>query len=142
MNLYIDTSALIKHYIAEEGSEYINDLIADASVLATTLITRAEMTAAINRLLRMNYLSREHYSIALRDFRSDWKHYERILISEEIIARADSLTCEYPLRGYDAVHLACGLIWQDALELPVVLATYDAQLRDAAQKAGLHVLPE
>ena len=142
MNLYIDTSALIKHYIAEDGSDYINDLMAGATVVATGLITRAEMAAGINRLLRMNYISREHYSIALRDFRSDWIHYERITISEEIVARADSLTCEYTLRGYDSVHLACGLTWQDSLELPVVLITFDSQLRDAAQKAGLQVLPE
>ena len=142
MNLYIDTSALIKHYIAEDGSDYINDLMAGASVIAIGLITRAEMAAGINRLLRMNYISREHYSIALRDFRSDWNHYERVSISEEIVARADSLTCEYILRGYDSVHLACGLTWQDALQLPVAFAAFDTQLRDAAQKAGLQVLPE
>jgi len=142
MNLYIDTSALIKHYIAEDGSDYINDLMARASVISTGLITRAEMAAGINRLLRMNYISREHYSIALRDFRSDWNHYERIAISEEVVARADSLTCESPLRGYDSVHLACGLIWQDSLQIPVVLVTFDTQLYDAAQKAGLQVLPE
>ncbi len=106
MNLYIDTSALITHYIAEVGSEYVNDLIVDAAVIATGLITRAEMAAGINRLLRMNSISKDHYAIALRDFRSDWKHYERIMISEEIVARADSLTCEYILRGYDATHLA------------------------------------
>jgi predicted nucleic acid-binding protein len=142
MNLYLDTSALIKHYIAENGSDYINDLIADASAIATALITRAEMAAGINRLLRMKYISPEHYSIALRDFRSDWNHYERISISEEIVARADSLTCEYPLRGYDSVHLAAVLTWQDSLGLPVALAAFDADLRDAAQKAGLQVLPE
>jgi hypothetical protein len=90
----------------------------------------------------MKYISPEHYSIALRDFRSDWNHYERISISEEIIARADSLTCEYRLRGYDSVHLACVLTWQDSLGLPVALVAFDANLRDAAQKAGLQVLPE
>jgi len=142
MNLYIDTSALITHYIAEVGSEYVNDLIVDAAVIATGLITRAEMAAGINRLLRMNSISKDHYAIALRDFRSDWKHYERIMIWEEIVARADSLTCEYILRGYDATHLACGLSWQDALELPMVLVTFDAELRDAAEKAGMKTLPE
>jgi len=142
MNLYIDTSALIKHYIVEEGSDFINTLMTEAALIATGLITRAEMAAGINRLLRMNYISREHYSIAFRYFRSDWKDYERIGISEEIVARADSLTCEYVLRGYDSVHLACGLTWQDSLELPIVLVTYHIQLRDAAQKAGVRVLPE
>ncbi|MCC6297867.1 MAG: type II toxin-antitoxin system VapC family toxin [Anaerolineales bacterium] len=142
MNLYFDTSALIKHYVEEDDSNYINELIAGGSVVATGLTTRAEMASGINRLLRMNSITQEHYSIALRDFRSDWHHYERIAISEEIVARADSLTGEYSLRGYDAIHLACGLTWQDALELPVTIVTYDIQLKEAAQKAGLLVLPE
>ena len=142
MNLYIDTSALIKHYIAEEGSDYVNDLINGASIIATGLITRAEMAAGINRLLRMNFITREHYSVVLRDFRSDWKHYERIMITEEIVARADSLTCEYTLRGYDAVHIACSLIWQDALSFPVAVLTYDDELMRAAKKAGLETLPK
>ena len=142
MNLYIDTSALIKHYIAEDGSDYIHELISGASVIATSLITRAEMAAGINRLLRMNYISREHYSIALRDFRSDWIHFERIAISEEIVARADSLTCEFPLHGYDSIHLACSLTWQESLQLPTFLVAYDSQLRGAAQNAGIEILPE
>ena len=142
MNLYFDTSALIKRYIEENGSDYIAELIAGGAVVATGLTTRAEMAAGINRLFRMNSITQEHRSIALRDFRSDWHHYERIVISEELVARADSLTGEFSLRGYDAIHLACGLTWQDALELPVTVVTYDMQLKDAAKRAGLLILPE
>lgn len=142
MNLYFDTSALIKRYVEEDDSDYINELIAGGAVVATGLATRAEMAAGINRLFRMNSITQEHRSIALRDFRSDWHHYERIVISEELVARADSLTGEYALRGYDAIHLACGLTWQDALELPITVVTYDLQLKEAAQKAGMLILPE
>lgn len=142
MNLYFDTSALIKHYIAEEGSEFVSSLVADATIIATGVITRAELSAGVNRLLRMNFISKEHHTIALQDFRSDWNHYERIAVSEEIVARADLLACEYSLRGYDATHLSCGLTWQDALELRVSLVSFDAELRDAARKSGLLVLPE
>jgi hypothetical protein len=46
------------------------------------------------------------------------------------------------MRGYDAVHLAAALIWQEALMLPVTLATYDKELADAGKKSGLKVLPE
>jgi hypothetical protein len=90
----------------------------------------------------MNFISRDHYSIALQDFRSDWIHYERIAVSEDIVARADLLACAYSLRGYDATHLSCGLTWQDALELPISLVSFDSELRDAARKTGLPVLPE
>jgi predicted nucleic acid-binding protein len=120
----------------------VSSLVADASIIVTSLIARAEMSAGINRLLGVNYISKDHYSIALRDFRSDWNHYERISVSEEIAGRADLPACEYSLRGYDATHLSCGLTWQDALELPVSLVSFDSELREAARKSGLQVLPE
>ena len=88
----------------------------------------------------MNILNQSQYNTALRNFRSEWNDYHRIPITEQIVARADLLTCEYILRGYDAVHLACALTWQDLLGAPVSLATYDLELRDAAQKNGLNIL--
>jgi len=59
-----------------------------------------------------------------------------------LVARADSLAWEYGLRGYDAVHLASALLWQEALGEPVTLATFDKPLWEAAQQAGMGVWPE
>lgn len=56
MNLYLDTSALIKRYIKETGSPDVGEWIRTAEEKAVVLITRAEMSAAINRLLRMKFL--------------------------------------------------------------------------------------
>jgi prevent-host-death family protein len=49
---------------------------------------------------------------------------------------------EYGLRGYDSVHLAAALLWQERVGYPVVLATFDAELWQAAHRAGLEVWPE
>ena len=140
MNLYFDTSALIKLFVQETYSDDVRRWIASADLVATGLITRAETAAGINRHARMNILNQSQYNTALRNFRSEWNDYHRIPITEQIVARADLLTCEYILRGYDAVHLACALTWQDLLGAPVSLATYDLELRDAAQKNGLNIL--
>jgi antitoxin (DNA-binding transcriptional repressor) of toxin-antitoxin stability system len=45
------------------------------------------------------------------------------------------------LRGYDAVHLAAALLWQERVGYPGVLATFDAGLWQAAHRAGLEVWP-
>lgn len=45
------------------------------------------------------------------------------------------------MRGYDATHLACALIWQEALGLPVTLATFDARLIQAARQIKMAHLP-
>jgi predicted nucleic acid-binding protein len=142
MNLYIDTSALIKRYVTESYSQHVLDWMEDADIVATALVTRAESSAGINRLLRMKSISITDYTVALDKFRAEWIYFERISVTEHVVARADELTCRYVLRGYDSIHLACALTWQEMLRAPVALATFDTELREAAQKAGLGVLPE
>ena len=108
----------------------------------TVLITRAEMSAALNRLLRMKYLSQEDHASALAVFRADWMNFTRLPITESLVARADALACENNLRGYDAVHLAAALNWQELIDLPVTLVTYDKELASAARALGMAVLTE
>ena len=141
MILYLDTSALIKRYINETGSPDVWEWIHSAQDKATVLITRAEMSSAINRLLRMKYLSEEEHASALAEFRADWMNFHRLPITEALVARADALACEHNLRGYAAVHLAAALNWQELLELPVTLVTYDRELSEAAQALGMAVYP-
>lgn len=140
MNLYIDTSALIKLFVQEDYSDSVRQWLEEADVVATGLITRAETAAGINRLTRMQILDQAQCNLALENFRKEWNDYHRIPITEQIVARAELLTCQFVLRGYDAVHLACALTWQDLLDAPVSLATYDLELSEAAQKNGVAVL--
>jgi predicted nucleic acid-binding protein len=142
MNLYLDTSALIKRYINEQGTEDVRAWVRAADAISTGLLTRAETSAGLTRLQRRNIITQEDYKLALEQFRLDWAGYQRIPINEELIARADLLACQHGLRGYDAVHLAAALIWQEALMLPVTLATYDQELADAGKKSGLDILPD
>ena len=41
--LYLDSSALVKRYVAESGSDDVIALMADAAAVATSLVTRAEV---------------------------------------------------------------------------------------------------
>ena len=90
----------------------------------------------------MHHLTSQISDKTLDKFRLEWDSFHRLSINEELIARADFLACQYGLRGSDAVHLAAALIWQEALMLPVTLATYDQELADASKNTGLRVLPE
>lgn len=142
MNLYIDTSALIKLFVQETYSNMVRQLVNEADIVATGLITRAETAAGINRLARMNFLDQAQRDLALGNFRNEWNDYHRIPITEQIVARADTLTSQYILRGYDAVHLACALTWSELLGASVTIATFDRELHDAAQNSGFDVFPQ
>lgn len=140
MNLYLDASALVKRYIAEESSEQVNAWIGEADLVVTSLITRVEVAAAIARARRMKIIASDESDAALHQFRSEWESFQRLSITENTVIRGDLLACEHDLRGYDATHLACALIWQESLDLPVTLATFDGQLAKAAKDVKIEIL--
>lgn len=137
MILYLDASALVKRYVAEEGSDEVAAAIAAARLLATAVISRAEVTAALAKAVRLKFVSRQAAATALEDFEADWPDLIRLEVSEVVVARAASVAWQQGLRGYDAVHLASAMQWQEALGDPVTVATYDRELWRGAQKSGL-----
>jgi uncharacterized protein len=142
MILYLDASALVKCYIAEKHSPDVNAWIATAEVVVTSLVTRSEVAAAIGRVRRMKVIPDDQALAALETFREDWGRLQRLPVSEVTVERADNLAWELNLRGYDAIHLAAAILWQETLNLPVTIATFDLQLDEAAKIMGMDVLPE
>jgi len=142
MNLYLDASALVKRYVEEAGSNDVLDWMDAAEIIGMTLVTRAEVAAAIMRASRLRAISPQEIHQSLVEFRGEWFSFQRLPVTEDLVARADRLACEFGLRGYDAVHLAAALTWKENLNFPVTLATFDKELADAARQSGLAVLPE
>lgn len=142
MILYLDASALVKRYIAEPGTAEVAEAIAGAEVVGTSLISRAETAAALGKAVRVGALTREEAASALQVFRSEWSTLVRVQATEILVARADELAWELGLRGYDAVHLASALLWQEGMGERVTVATFDRQLWEAANQRGMICLPD
>lgn len=141
MILYLDSSALVKRYVVESGSPEVVQAIAQADTTGTVVIARAEVVAAFAKAVRMAALTQDEAQICLQRFRRDWPHLVRTRVTEATVGRADQLAWQYQLRGYDAVHLAAALLWQDALGEVVTMATYDLKLWQAAAQSGLLPFP-
>jgi uncharacterized protein len=139
--LYLDASALVKRYIQEKASQDVNTWIEAADMVVTGLLTRVEVAAAIARAGRMKLITPDEILAAVRQFRSEWESFQRLPITENMVVRGDALAVEHNLRGYDATHLACALIWQETLGAPVTLASFDSQLIEAARGVQMAYLP-
>jgi predicted nucleic acid-binding protein len=139
--LYLDTSALVKRYLAESGSAMVNQWIADAAVVGTALISRAEMASALAKAARMGALTPDEALASLQAFRQEWSDFIQVQITQTVVARADSLAWDHNLRGYDAVQLAAALYWQESLHEPVTMATFDQRLWAAVKRVGLTAYP-
>ena len=142
MILYFDSSALVKRYVEEQGSSEVFDWMDDSKLNGTVLVTRAEVAAAITRAVRRQVVSQEDARQFLDVFHNEWTSFTRLPITEPLVARADVLACEFNLRGYDAIHLAAALTWQDLLDQPVTVVTYDKELTESARASGMEVLPK
>jgi len=141
MILYLDASALVKRYVAELGSPQVSAAIAEAEMIATVMISRAEIAAALAKAVRIGRLTHENALMSLQVFRREWRDVIRVQVTEIVVARADNLAWEHNLPGYDAVHLAAATLWQDAIGEAVTMATFDRHLWAAAYQIGLVPYP-
>jgi predicted nucleic acid-binding protein len=142
MILYLDTSALVKRYVIESGSMEVNALIDQADIVGSIMLTQVEMASALAKAVRMNWVEADIVQNAWQDFRLHWQSFTRLSFTPVLVERASRLAWDHGLRGYDATHFAAALNWQDTMEMPVTLATFDRELWLAAKTAGVAVWPE
>jgi uncharacterized protein len=140
--VYADTSALVKLFVQEEGSEAVRALLQQAEVLGTGLLARAELGAALARGVRLGAISAQEAAAARCSLEAVWPTWAHVMVDEALAARAECVAWEQGLRGYDAVHLASALTWQERLGCPLVLATYDRMLWEAVPAGVLIPWPE
>ncbi len=142
MIVYLDSSALTKIYLSETGTDEILKLVRKADRLGTALITRAEIAAALSKGVRKGLLSEAEGKDRQREFKKDWPNLLRLRVTEILMSRAEIAAWEHGLRGYDSVHLASALLWNDSTEETVVVSTFDDDLWAASNKEGLGTFPE
>jgi len=136
---YLDTSALIKRFVAEPGSPRVQQIIRREPV-ATATIAYAEAFAGLNRKQREGHLSKARYAVISRQFETDWQAYIRVELHEEVLRLARTLCERHPLRGLDAIHLASALSLKTMLGEAVTFAAADARLLCAAEAEDLQPL--
>ena len=137
---YLDTSALIKRFVAERGSPLIQTIVTRRGPVATAKIAYAEVYAGLTRKRREGHLSPRRYAQVCRQFELDWLAYVRVDLRDEILGLARDLIQRHPLRGFDAIHLASALSLKSALGEEVTFAAADERLLRAAEAERLRLL--
>ena len=142
MIAYLDASAIVKRYVVERASRETIAFTAESDMIATSIVTRAEVAAAFAKAARTGLLSQDRARSAQRSFAGDWPDLVRVPVTEALVERAETLAWDHGLRGYDAVQLASALAWQESVGTEIVLATFDQQLWEAAPQAGVKAWPD
>lgn len=140
---YFDTSALLKFYIQEEGSEVVAGLIQDTgsdriSILDITLL---ELRSAVRRRERQGDMSEGGANQIIDKIRQDETSVYLVqsldsAVTEEAIRVLDT----HPLKTLDALQLAgCLIISRDVPE-PMTFVCADTRLINTAALEGLSTL--
>ena len=114
------------------------------SIIAIAHVAVVEIAAAMASKLRGKFITASQYDRALRDLLSDASHqYELVQVDQRLITLAVDLTRRHKLRGYDAIHLAAGILLNASLLSrtlpPLVVITADHDQLTADQAEGLPV---
>lgn len=134
MNTYFETSALIKLVVVEEESIEAAAVWDGSDLIVTSRLSYPEARAALAAACRAGRLSTSQLEDAKRALEERFQEIDLIEVTGQIAQFAGDLAEERGLRGYDAVHLASALAFDSE---PVVLATWDRELAQAARATGL-----
>jgi uncharacterized protein len=143
---FFDSSAIVKRYIWETGTAWVQAVTdpASANRIHLARISAVEVTSAVIRRQRGGTLSASLASSILDQFRQDSALDYRILeITPTLVSDAGRLVEIHGLRAYDAVQLAAALGLNSrrlALGMSTVtLVSADQELNAAAVASGLMV---
>jgi len=141
VNLYLDTSALVKLYVSEAGSADVRGWVSAASIVGTSRVAYPEARAALARCKRERALTAAGLRTAVSALDADWGTYVVVELAAPLASAAGLLAERRALRGFDAIHLASAKELARLLGDAVTLGAFDARLAAAARAERLAVLP-
>ena len=140
---YLDTSALLKLYIEEDGTDRVASAMEEAEDERVFILnlTPIEARSAIRRRQREGDIAGADADRVLRQIEDDAASLFLVQPSSSaVIEEAARLIDRHPLRAYDALQLAGCLVVGGGMPGPVTFVCADARLCEAAEHEGLTVL--
>ncbi len=135
MKVFFDSSALAKRYIEEPGSDTVEKLCVQATMLGVSSICLPEIISGLCRLRRDSILTRNQYDDAKNTLLRDFEDISVCNITPSVIRQAIHILEMNTQRTLDALHIGCALEWESD-----VFVSSDIKQISAAKKAGLKTM--
>lgn len=132
MTTYVDSSALLKRYVAEPDSDLADRLLTADPVLVTSWVTLVEVRRNLARLVAPADLAD-----ARRQFERDLDEFALVAVDQVVCEAAAEIGEQLGARTLDSIHLACARRLQVA---GVGFVTFDLRQAQAARSMGFTVL--
>lgn len=142
---YLDSSALLKRYRSEPGTDVVDDVYdnrRDVHILLTSHLTCVEVESVAARAAHAGVLNELQYRTLLGAFGRDLSNGLRLVpVTAERLNEAARAVRDVPLRSLDAIHFAVikrlSMVWSHA---PFVFVGSDRELLSACGRFRINVL--
>ena len=138
MNVYLDSSAAVKFFHPEDGSEVVTSIVEDTeNVTWLCELVRLEFCSAVMRRFRLGEIDEDKVEKAFRSFYEYWDNFCAIPLDRVLVEEAEKLVREYGaqsnLKSLDAIHAAAfSLVCPNEC----VFVTADKDLNEAVSIMG------
>lgn len=142
---FLDSSALVKFYVQESGSDWVRSLTdRDENLLYVVSLAKVETISALTRRLRRGDITKAEFDLACNEAEADFVNQFRVVeLTSAIIEDAAMLARKHGLRAYDAVQLAAALdtskIALQVESTQLTLVSADIELNTAAVSEGFQL---
>ena len=114
MRIFFDSSALIKYFIEEPGTEFVQEFILHFSEsgnhpFIVSGVTYAEVMTTFRRALHDKRIHDTSFQSLIQAFEEFWNCLSYPQLSEALIKRSGELSLQATLTGADAFQLASAL---------------------------------
>lgn len=135
MRVFFDTSAFVKRYIEEPGTDKVVEICGQADSLVLCVICLPEMISTLNRLVRENRLSADDYQKTRDLILREIEDVEICYVTPDVVTQTMRCLENNALRAMDALHLGCALIVE-----PDLFVSSDHRQLEAARREGLEAM--
>jgi uncharacterized protein len=133
MRLFFDTSALLKKYISEIGSDNVDKLFMSAQEIFVSTIAQIESISALKRLVIEKEITETNYEDIKNEITQDFQFFNVIDLNNEIINSSIEMIDKYQLKSLDSIQLGTAIVLRKEISYFVAC---DQKLLKAVQKEG------
>ena len=135
--VYFDSSALVKLFVEEQGSDQAAELWDRCDAPVSSRLAYPEVRASIAAARRDHRLDDGDEQRAVELWEQFWDAVRVVAFTGPVSAHAGALAGTHGLRGADAVHLASAA----AVAPDLIIAVWDLRLATAARRLGFSTVP-
>ncbi len=138
--IFVDSSALVKRYIEEPGSDTLDILFDETDAVMASRLAYAETLCALMRRRPTLDLTDKEFAQVIAAFRHDWGHFIVLEMNDEALQRIDRVIDSYALKGADSIHLSTAIWIKQCGNAGLIFVASDKELLAAARKERFNTI--